>query len=100
MENVFGRWKGRFRRFLKRVDMEITSLVTVISASCVLHNICEMNDEEILSHWLEESSQATATYPQQDPLENFNDREDSVSIRDHFAYYFMSAEGHDIGAGL
>ena len=100
VENVFGRWKGRFRRFLKRVDMEITSLVTVIAVSCVLHNICEMNDEEILSHWLEESSQATATYPQSDPLENVNDREDSVSIRDHFAYYFMSGEGHDIGAGL
>ena len=100
VENVFGRWKGRFPRFLKRVDMEMSSLVTVIAASCVLHNICEMNDEEVLSHWLEESSQATATYPQPDPLENVNDREDSVSIRDHFANYFMSAEGHDIGAGL
>ena len=97
VENVFGRWKGRFRRFL--VDMEISSLITVVAASCVLHNICEMNDEELLSHWLEESSQATTAYPQPDPLENSNEREDSVSIRDHFANYFMSAEGHDIGAG-
>jgi hypothetical protein len=29
-----------------------------------------MNNEEILLHWLEESSQATATFPQPDPLDN------------------------------
>lgn len=99
VENVFGRWKGRFRRFLKRVDMDLSNLVAVIAASCILHNICEMNNEEVLSHWLEETNQATVTYPQPDPLDNLNVREDSVSIRDHFANYFMSDEGCDIGSG-
>lgn len=99
VENVFGRWKGRFRRFLKRVDMDLSNLVAVIAASCTLHNICEMNNEEVLSHWLEETNQATVTYPQPDPLDNSNVREDSVSIRDHFANYFMSDEGCDIGSG-
>jgi hypothetical protein len=57
-----------------------------------------MNNEEILLHWLEESSQATATFPQPDPLDNTRAQDDSVSIRDHFANYFMSAVGHDIGS--
>lgn len=99
VENVFGRWKGRFRRFLKRVDMDLSNLVAVIAASCILHNICEMNNEEVLSHWLGETNQATVTYPQPDLLDNLNVREDSVSIRDHFANYFMSDEGCDIGSG-
>lgn len=99
VENVFGRWKGRFRRFLKRVDMDLSNLVAVIAASCILHNICEMKNEEVLSHWLEETNQATVTYPQPDLLDNLNVREDSVSIRDHFANYFMSDEGCDIGSG-
>ena len=29
VENTFGRWKGRFRRFLKRVDMAVDSAVTL-----------------------------------------------------------------------
>ena len=94
VENAFGRWRGRFRRFLKRVDMDISNLIIVLAASCILHNICEMNNEEILLHWLEESSQATATFPQPDPLDNTHAQDDSVSIRDHFANYFMSAVGH------
>ncbi|CAB4011981.1 Hypothetical predicted protein [Paramuricea clavata] len=98
VENAFGRfsrWKWRFRRFLKRVDMDISNLIIVIAASCILHNICEMNNEEILLRWLEESSQATATIP----LDNTHAQDDSVSIRDHFTNYFMSAVGHDIGQG-
>lgn len=58
-----------------------------------------MNNEEVLSHWLGETNQATVTYPQPDLLDNLNVREDSVSIRDHFANYFMSDEGCDIGSG-
>ena len=35
VENTFGRWKGRFTRFLKRVDMCVTSVVPVTKASCI-----------------------------------------------------------------
>ena len=42
VENTFGRWKGRFTRFSKRVDMEVSTLVSVTHASCILHNLCEL----------------------------------------------------------
>ena len=41
VENTFGRWKGRFRRFLKRVDLTVNCITAVIAASCIMHNICE-----------------------------------------------------------
>lgn len=54
VENTFGRWKGRFRRFSKKVDMEVEGVVKVVTASCVLHNICEMRNEPFFDHWLRE----------------------------------------------
>ena len=35
VENAFGRWKGRFRRFFKRVDMDIGNLI--ICHCCIMH---------------------------------------------------------------
>ena len=35
IENTFGRWKGRFRRFSKRLDMEVPGVVNLISALCI-----------------------------------------------------------------
>ena len=51
VENTFGRWKGRFIRFSKRVDMEVSSLVNVMYASCILHNVCELQKNEYLAFW-------------------------------------------------
>ena len=42
VENTFGHWKGRFRRFLKQIDMSVEGVIKVVAASCVIHNICEM----------------------------------------------------------
>ena len=43
VENTFGLWKARFCRFLKKIEMEVTKVSTSISASCILHNICELS---------------------------------------------------------
>lgn len=51
VENTFGRWKGRHIRFSKRVDMDVTTLVQVVLASCILHNICEALKNEFLPNW-------------------------------------------------
>ena len=51
VENTFGRWKGRFQKFLKRVDMQVSTLVIVITASCILHNICEIQKNRFLDEW-------------------------------------------------
>ena len=53
VENIFGRWKGRFIRFSKRLDMEVGSSVDVVHASCVLHNICALQKNEFMSDWEE-----------------------------------------------
>ena len=53
VENTFGRWKGRFRRFLKKaVDMNVTNVCITVAASCILHNLCEISHEEIVDEWL------------------------------------------------
>ena len=51
VENTFGRWKGRYIRFSKRVDIDVTALVQVILASCILHNIIEARKNEFLPNW-------------------------------------------------
>ena len=53
VENTFGRWKGGFRRFSKCVDMEVRTLNNVVLASCILHNICEIRNNEFLPQWEE-----------------------------------------------
>ena len=53
VENTFGRWKGRFTRFSKRVDMEVSTLVSVTHASCILHNLCELQKNDFLPLWRE-----------------------------------------------
>ena len=53
VENTFGRWKGRFIRFRKCVDMEVPALVNVVLASCILHNICEIQNNDFLPQWEE-----------------------------------------------
>ena len=52
VENTFGRWKGRFRRFLKKVDMNVTNVCITVAASCILYNLCEISHEEIVDEWL------------------------------------------------
>lgn len=42
VEHSFGRLKGRWRVLAKRSDIHHSFIPTVISACCVLHNICEM----------------------------------------------------------
>ena len=64
VENAFGRLKGRWRCLLKRNDTFIEDMPTVISACCVLHNICEVHRDHFNREWLQdiaaEPSQPTA----------------------------------------
>ena len=52
VENAFGRLKGRWRRLLKRNDMIVENVSTVVAAACVLHNLCEMHNEPFNDSWL------------------------------------------------
>uniref|UniRef100_A0A672FS63 DDE Tnp4 domain-containing protein n=1 Tax=Salarias fasciatus TaxID=181472 RepID=A0A672FS63_SALFA len=45
VECAFGRLKGRWRCLGKRLDVDISTVPTIISACCTLHNVCEMHGE-------------------------------------------------------
>ena len=100
VENTFGRWKGRLRRFLKQVDMAVNSATYLVAASCILHNICEFRRDDFLESWLDDV-QASFHQPDNIPLAGENDEteSDAASIRDVLARFFMTAEGSYTGYG-
>ena len=53
IEDSFGRFKGRWRRFLKRIDIDVNFVPTLLAAGVVAHNICELNEEAFDERWLE-----------------------------------------------
>ncbi len=54
VEHAFGRLKGRFRCLLKRFDCVVERIPDVVLVCCVLHNFCELHNEEIDQQWLDE----------------------------------------------
>ena len=51
MEHAFGRLKGRWRCLLKRNDTTMQYIIHQTAACCVLHNLCEMQEEEFEEEW-------------------------------------------------
>ena len=51
VEHAFGRLKGRWRCILKRNDTTLEYIIVQISACCILHNLCELQQEEFLEEW-------------------------------------------------
>ena len=51
VENAFGRLKGRWRCLMKRNDIELTTLTNVVAACCILHNLCEMQQDSFWPEW-------------------------------------------------
>ena len=54
VENAFGRLKARWRRLMKRNDMNIDNVPCVITAACILHNMCEVHGDTFNELWIEE----------------------------------------------
>ncbi|GKE56029.1 antagonist of like heterochromatin protein 1-like protein [Tanacetum coccineum] len=46
-KDAFMRLKGRWGCLQKRTEVKLQELPMVLGACCVLHNICEMNNEEM-----------------------------------------------------
>ena len=45
VENAFGRLKGRWRSLMKRNDCDVKYVPNLVTACCVLHNLCEMHGD-------------------------------------------------------
>ena len=53
VENAFGHLKARWRRLLKQNDMDVGHIPQVITACCILHNICEVLGDKFVDAWLD-----------------------------------------------
>ena len=85
VENTFGRWKGRFARFSKQVDMEVSTLVSVTHTSCILHNLCELQKNDFLPPWQENEVEDVMVAPVDDYVLS-----DAQNIRDALAELFSA----------
>jgi hypothetical protein len=89
VENGFGRLKGRWRRLLKRNDMSLAKVPTIIAACCVLHNICEQNRDRYDDSWSTEV--AEIEQEMQQPQGNDGDNSESTMPNDATAHEIRSA---------
>ncbi len=86
VENAFGRLKARWRRLLKRNDMSLSNIPTVVVACCILHNVCEVHGERFNDQWLESLSEL----PQPPTASHRDDTATDApkEIRDALVHYF------------
>ena len=60
VECAFGRLKGRWRSLLKRNDVRVDHITNLVTACCILHNLCEIHQDSFDEQWLDEEVQASA----------------------------------------
>ena len=54
VECAFGRIKGRWRSLLKRSNVCVDFMSTVVTSCCILHNLCEVHKDGFDEQWLDE----------------------------------------------
>lgn len=88
-ENAFGRLKARWRRLMKQNDMFIERVLTIITACCILHNICEIHGDSFNADWLDDINNSTHSVEPTAPLSTDNETEsDCKNIREALILYF------------
>ena len=88
VENAFGRLKARWRRLLKRNDMNLLNVPMVVTACCILHNVCEIHGERFNDQWLDNPSELC-----QPPTANHRDDtalDAPKDMRNALVYHFSS----------
>ncbi|XP_053218796.1 uncharacterized protein LOC128400548 isoform X2 [Podarcis raffonei] len=92
LEEAFSRLKGRWRCLTGRNDCAVENLPRLISACCVLHNICEEKGEAYEETWEAEAKQLAATFeqPLQRPDTRIKPAARSERVRDALCAYIAS----------
>ncbi|XP_066286931.1 uncharacterized protein [Branchiostoma lanceolatum] len=67
VECAFGHLKGRWRCLSHQLNIDLDRVPTVVTACCVLHNICEEHGERFFNQW--EVPAAAAYEPQVRPIQ-------------------------------
>ena len=65
VKHAYSRLKGTWRCLLKHLDVATCDAPVVVSACCVLHNICEKHGEMFDQEWMEGSINRTLRVYQQ-----------------------------------
>ena len=89
VENAFGRLKARWRRLMKRNDMQIHHIPNVIAAACILHNMCELHGERFNDSWLQ-AVQADDSIDPPPSVCRDGRNERPKQVRDALVHYFAS----------
>lgn len=101
IENAFGIASARWKCLRTTMEQCPNTLETIVSAMCVLHNFCMMNNTIYASPQIMDIEQNGVTYSGQwrnegelIPLQKLNERSPSsvIAIRDEFKSYFTSAQ--------
>lgn len=82
-KEAFGRLKGRWGCLQKRTEVKLQDLPVVLGACCVLHNICEVRNEEMDAEWRFE------IFDDEMVAENGIRSAASVQARDQIAHYLL-----------
>ena len=65
VENAFGQLKARFRRIGRGLEVNIDNATPIIQTCCILHNICNNQNDHFKNAWLKEfKKNATRIQPQ------------------------------------
>ncbi|XP_015973727.1 protein ALP1-like [Arachis duranensis] len=82
-KGAFSRLKGRWSCLQKRTEVKLQDLPVVLGACCVLHNICEMRNEEMDPDW------SFDLFDDEMVAENGVRSAASVQARDQIAHYLL-----------
>ena len=87
VENAYGQLKARWRRLMKRNDMNISNIPEVVTATCILHNMCEVHGEYFNDSWLREIEDSSLPHPTSSSVRDEGSLR-AKQVRDALVYYF------------
>ncbi|KAK7354627.1 hypothetical protein VNO80_20092 [Phaseolus coccineus] len=82
-KQAFAKLKARWGCLQKRTEVKLQDLPVVLGACCVLHNICEMRNEQMDSEW------GFELFDDQMVAENCIRSATSMQARDHIAHHLL-----------